>query len=133
MRHIINLLALFLVFTVSGCEKVSENAVDISVDFSWEGMEECGWGNPEVHFNGVPERTKSIQIKMYDHVYIMDHGKAVMPYTGNEVIPRGQFQKIQGPCPTSEPGRYEITIKALDENDVVIGKGSKERLFPEQG
>jgi len=69
---------------------------------------------------------------MYDHEYKYDHGKVIFPYTGNGIIDRGRFKEIQGPCHPGAPGRYEITIKAVDEKEVVIGIGSKERYFPEK-
>jgi len=132
MKFIINLLMVALTLCVLGCEKVSPDAVELSVDFSWEGMEPCGWGNPEIRFSDVPEPTKYIKVHMYDHVYSYDHGKATVPYTKNGIIERGRLKEIQGPCPPAHPGRYKITIKAIDENEVVIGIGSKERYFPEK-
>ena len=134
MKVILNLLIVALILSGFGCEseKVSPDAVKLSVDFSWEGMERCGWGNPEIRFSGVPEQTKFIKIQMYDHVYSHDHGKVIVPYTKNGIIGRGRLKEIQEPCPPGGPGRYEITIKALDENEVVIGIGSKERYFPEK-
>ncbi len=132
MKLLLNLLIVALIFSFYSCEKVSPNAVELSVDFSWVGMKPCGWGNPEIRFSGVPEKTKFIQIHMYDNVYRHDHGKVTVPFTGNGIIKRDRFIEIQGPCPGDSPGRYEITIKAIDENEVVIGMGSKERYFPEK-
>jgi hypothetical protein len=54
------------------------------------------------------------------------------PYGGKEVIAINRFKEIQGPCPVYTPGRYEITIKALDADETVIAVGSKERPFPEE-
>ncbi len=34
--------------------------------------------------------------------------------------------------PPDAPGRYKVTGKAIDENDVVVDVGSKERYFPEE-
>ena len=69
---------------------------------------------------------------MYDHEYLHDHGDVFVPYSGQDRIPRGLYQEIQGPCPPDTPGEYKITIRALDENEVTIGKGSKTRFFPEE-
>jgi len=132
MKFILNLLVILLIFSVFSCEKMAKDAVELSVDFTWEGMKPCGWGNPEIRFSGVPEHTKFIKIHMYDHAYSHDHGKVTIPYTGNGLIHRAIFKEIQGPCPMYTPGRYEITIKAIDENEVVIGIGSMERYFPEK-
>ena len=123
---------IFLLIVASGCEKVSPDAVTLTVDFSWEGMKPSDWGNPEIRVSNVPERTKSLILQMYDHAYSHDQGTVTLPYAGNGVIARGRFKEIQAPCPVYTPGRYEITIKAVDEKAVVIGIGSKERSFPEE-
>ena len=127
------LLIIGLVCLVAGCEKekISPNAVALSVAFSWNDMKPCGWGNPQIYISGVPAKTTYLKISMYDHVYRHDHGTVVVPYTGFEVIAKGHYKTIQGPCPPGSPGRYEITIKALDKDRTVIGIGSTERIFPE--
>ena len=131
MRVTLFLMMAVLMLSTSSCEKVSENAVKLSVDFTWENMKPCGWGNPQITFSGVPDRTKFIRIHMFDHAYSYDHGKVEFPYKGNNTIQKDRFMDIQGPCPAWSPGEYEITIKAIDENDIIIGIGSKTRFFPE--
>ena len=133
MKILLSLLMVVTVF-VSGCEKemVSQDAVALSIDFTWQGMQPCSWGNPEIRVSGVPEKTKILKISMYDHAYRHDHGTVLTPYTGRGVIAKDKFKKIQGPCPPGAPGRYEITVKALDDKEVVIGIGSQERIFPEK-
>lgn len=70
---------------------------------------------------------------MYDSVYLHDHGEVTIAYDGSGIIKMGVLEELQGPCPPDVPGRYKITVKALDENSVVIGTGSKRRYFPEEG
>lgn len=134
MKHPFLFLLIVIILSLSGCQndKVSPIAVQLSVDYTWQGLKPCGWGNPEIHVNGVPEKTKSLKISMYDHAYSHDHGTVKMPYAGETIISMDRFKKIQGPCPVYTPGLYEITIKALDDSETVIGTGSKERLFPEE-
>jgi|AP12_2_1047962.scaffolds.fasta_scaffold22739_1 phosphatidylethanolamine-binding protein (PEBP) family uncharacterized protein len=117
---------------ISACSNVSSDAVELKVDFSWAGMKPCGWGNPEIHVEGLPENTKSLKVSMYDSVYLHDHGEVILINDGSGIIPIGTTEELQGPCPPDVPGRYEITVKALDENNVVIGIGSKKRYFPEE-
>ncbi len=131
MKFAVFFLIFGLVFSVFGCENVSRDAVELSVDFSWEGMKPCGWGNPEIRVGGVPEKTKFLKISMFDHAYFHDHGSVTTPYSGNGNFARDAFKALQGPCPPWGPGRYEITVKAIDEQEGVIGVGSKERSFPE--
>jgi len=130
--HIVLLLALSLF--LSGCEKekVSQHVTKLSVEFTWEGLKQCGWGNPEIHVSGVPGETKSLKISMYDHAYSHDHGTVQMPYAGEKIIAKDRFKVIQRPCPVYTPGRYEITIKAFDDTETIIGMGSAERYFPEE-
>lgn len=125
------LLVVGLVFALISCEKVDQNVADLSVEFSWEGIRQCGWGNPEIQVDGVPERTKFLIVNMFDHAYSHDHGTVTFPYAGDNTIAKDRFKEIQGPCPAWTPGRYEITIKAVDDKEVVLGIGSKERMFPE--
>ena len=108
MKHLLPTIIIALIFTFYGCEKekVNQNAVELSVDFTWEGMEQCGWGNPEIHVDGIPEKTKFLKISMYDHAYRHDHGTVKMPYSGVGVIERDRFNKIQGPYPVYTPGQY---------------------------
>ena len=116
---------------ISACSNISSDAVDLEVDFSWEGMKACGWGNPEIHIKGLPVNTKSLKVSMYDSVYLHDHGEVILDHDGSGIIPMGSTKELQGPCPPDVPGSYEITVKALDEKNVVIGIGSKKRYFPE--
>lgn len=69
---------------------------------------------------------------MYDHVYKWDHGEASVAYDGSGHIGMGVLNTIKAPCPQEEPGKYEITVKALDQNGIVIGVGKKARFFPEK-
>jgi len=132
VNDMLRIVFIILLIVASGCEKVSPDAVTLTVDFSWEGMKPCDWGNPEIWVRGVPENTRFLILNMYDHAYSHDHGTVSMPYTGSGVIAKDRFKEIQCPCPVYTPGRYEITIKAVDEKEVVIGLGSKERRFPEE-
>ena len=58
MKHVITSVLIALLFSSFRCSNVSPDAVDLEVDFSWEGMEPCGWGIPEVGIRGEPENTK---------------------------------------------------------------------------
>ncbi len=125
------LLVVFSFFSF-GCSDVSSNAVDLEVDFTWEGMVPCGWGIPEIGINRVPENTKYLVVSMYDRAYFYDHGEVQVAYNGSNIIAQEALKEIQCPCPPDAPGRYKITVKAIDENEIVIGVGSKERYFPEE-
>ncbi len=99
MKFSVYLLIIGFAISVAGCEKVSPNAAELSVEFSWEGMKQCGWGNPELRVGGVPEKTKFLKISMYDHVYSHDHGTVTTPYTGNGDFRQGLIRAVAGPMP----------------------------------
>jgi len=125
---------ILMAFFGVGCEreKISQHVAEVSVKFTWEGLKPCDWGNPEIHISGVPGNTKFLKISMYDHAYSHDHGTVQMPYADEKIIAKDRFKEIQRPCPVYTPGRYEITIKALDDTETIIGMGSAERMFPEE-
>jgi hypothetical protein len=133
ITRMIVLTFLGFVLAFSGCDKPTSHpdAARLSVAFSWEGMKPCGWGNPEIHVDGVPAQTKFLIISMFDHAYKHDHGTVTMPFAGERTIARDRFKAIQGPCPSWSPGQYEITIKAVDEKETVIAIGRNQRPFPE--
>jgi hypothetical protein len=132
MKKTIFLVLFTFTFFSHGCSDVSPDAVDLEVDFSWEGMVPCGWGIPEIDIKRVPENTKYFVVSMYDHVYFYDHGEVKVAYSGSNIISKDSLKEIYCPCPPDTPGRYKITVKAIDENEIVIGVGTKERYFPEE-
>lgn len=132
MKNAFLLLSTVICILGFSCSNVSPDAAELVVDFSWEGMTPCGWGNPEITLGGVPENTKALVVSMYDSVYFHNHGEVTIAYDGIGIIKMGVLEELQGPCPPDVPGRYKITIKALDENDRVIGIGIKKRYFPEE-
>jgi len=125
-------LVLIAVTTIShGCSDVSPDAVDLQVDFSWEGMEPCGWGIPEVGIRGVPENTKYLVVDMYDHAYFFDHGEVKVIYNGSNIISRDSLKKIYCPCPlggpadTKLPSRLLMKMKLLSVSEAKKDTGQK--------
>ena len=129
MKISFGLVLIALSFFCSAC---SNDAVELAVDFTWEGMQACSWGNPEITIGEIPENTKFLEVSMYDSVYLYDHGEVTIAYDGSGVIKMGAIEKLQGPCPPDVPGRYKITVKALDGDKTVLAAGSKRRYFPEE-
>lgn len=133
MVKAILLILLCIYFSLYGCENKDPNAVELSVDFSWDGYTACDMGLPQMSIGNLPENTKILEISMYDHKFGFDHGKVHIEYNGSGDIAKGSYKDIKGPCPPpNDPGRYRITVKALDANNVVMGIGRKERYFPEE-
>lgn len=131
MKYTIPLVLLTLVFVFFGCSNVSPDAVELTVDFTWEGLVPCAvGGNPEIRIGGIPDDTKILVVRLYDHG--MSHGKQKFNNDGSGIIKKGALDEIEGPCPNIDAGRYKFKIEAVDENGVIIGIGSRERYFPEE-
>jgi hypothetical protein len=115
---------------LTGCSKVSPDAVELNVDFTWEGFSPCGAGShPEIRISGIPDETKFLVVKLTDHG--LSHGKQMLSYNGSGIIKKGALDKIESPCPMGDPGRYKYKIQALNENNVILGTGSRLRYYPE--
>jgi hypothetical protein len=128
-----NIVYVFLVALVvlAGCSKVSPDAVELGVDFTWEGFSPCGVGShPEIRISGIPDETKFLVVKLTDHG--LSHGKQMLSYDGTGAIKKKALDKIESPCPMGDPGQYKYKIEALNENNVIIGAGSRLRYFPEE-
>jgi hypothetical protein len=48
-------------------KEAQQNTAELSIDFTWEGLRRCGWGNPKIHIGDVPPQTRFLKISMYDH------------------------------------------------------------------
>ena len=125
---------LFLFIVGCGTKEIQQDVDNLSVEFSWEGMKSCDWGNPEINIGGIPAKTKFLIIDIKDIAYHdRDSSTLKIPYDGNGMIPKGKYKEMKTPCPGLLPGTYELTIEAIDENELVIGVGREKRSFPENG
>ncbi len=132
MKFVFCMCLMLASFCSLTCSDVSPDAVDLAVDFSWDGIQACSMGNPEIRIGGLPANTQFLEISMFDSVYIHNHGEVTIENDGSGIIKLGAIEELQGPCPPDVPGRYKITVTALDANRVVVGTGSKRRYFPEE-
>ena len=77
---------------------------------------------------GIPQGKKIDYMRDIDNRY--NHGGGTFAYDGSNLIPVGVLKEYQGPCPVSyHPPRYEITVKAIDENGNVIAFGKKMKKY----
>jgi hypothetical protein len=132
MPMILTILSILIApfFSFMGCSNVSEDAVELTVDFTWEGLLPCTvGGNPEIRVGGIPDDTKVLVVSLYDHG--LSHGKQSLPHDGSGIIKKEILNEIEGPCPFSDPGKYKFKIEAVNENKVIIGVGSRVRYYPE--
>jgi hypothetical protein len=131
MKQIFAYVLIIALLVLVSCSKVSSDAVELRVDFTWEGFDPCGVGsNPEIRVSGIPDETKILVVKLYDHG--LSHGKQSLSYDGSGIIKKNTLDKIESPCPIGDPGQYKYKIEALNENKVIIGIGSRVRYYPEK-
>ena len=125
-----NIFLLIILLFLLGCSKDYSNLPQISVDFKWPEANTYQT-SPEIKLGNVPDHTKSFKIKMYDLDNRYGHGGGTCANNGSNLIPEGTLGNYEGPYP---PGnmrpRYEISVKALDDNGKVIAFGKKIRRFP---
>ena len=132
MKHVIISVLIALFFSFFGCSDVSPDAVELQVDFTWDGMIPCALGgNPEIRVSVVPAETKDLIVTLYDHDG-MGHSKQTLSYDGSGIIKRGVLDAIESPCPFFDSARYTFKVEAVNENGIAIGIGSRERSFPEE-
>ena len=62
MKRTIFLVLIAVTVISHGCSDVSPDAINLEIDFSWEGMVACSWGIPEIGIKGVPENTKYLVV-----------------------------------------------------------------------
>jgi phosphatidylethanolamine-binding protein (PEBP) family uncharacterized protein len=125
---------IFSFLLVSGCAttKVAPDAVDLTVDFSWEGIKRCSNHSPEINVSGIPPTTKSFKVELKDlDVPTWDHGGGAVTNDGSGLIPPGSLKSgYNGPCPPSGSHSYQFTVKAVNEAGIIIGIGKATKKFP---
>jgi phosphatidylethanolamine-binding protein (PEBP) family uncharacterized protein len=128
----IGITALIIFLIILGCSEDYTNLPQISVDFIWLKGQVCfDERSPEITLKNVPNNTKLFKIKMVDIDNRYNHGGGTVTYDGSDRIPVGALKNYKGPCPLSTMNpRYEIRVKAIDENDKVIAFGKKFKKYP---
>jgi len=130
MKHNITYVLIIALIVLINCSNVSPDAIEMKVDFTWDGLVPCALGgNPEIRISGIPEGTKTFVVSLYDHG--MSHGKQTLGNDGSGIIRKGALDEIEGPCPFADSGRYKFKVEAVNANKKIIGIGSLERNYPE--
>ena len=128
----------FLTVTVSlivlcCCTDDARDVASMGVEFKWQPIDYAAQENPEIKLTGVPEGTKRFFVGLVDlNVSTYDHGGGFVDNDGSGFIARGTIQgNYNGPAPWLPDmiHDYEITVKAYDVDERVIGVGKKVEKF----
>lgn len=131
-------LALLVFFVIPGLifgcvsAKVSPNAVELGVKFSWTKASKCSSTSPKIYVSNIPAGTKFFQVKLKDFdAPNWNHGGGKVANNASGVIKAGALKNgYNGPCPPGGSHRYEFTVKAIDKEGVIIGIGKAMKKFP---
>jgi phosphatidylethanolamine-binding protein (PEBP) family uncharacterized protein len=134
MKTVCHGFVLVLVVLVLGaCSGDPANITQMGVDFEWQQIDKGSQDNPEIRLTGVPAGTRRFLVSLVDlNLSGFDHGSGFAINDGSGVIARGAVKgSYNGPDPPFASVRhtYEITVKAYDAEDKVIGIGRKARAF----
>ena len=113
--------------------KIPKDAAEMTVDFSWEGVEACTHDSPEIRVSNIPDGTEELRVKLKDiDVPEWNHGGGNMKNVESGIIPAGALKLgYNGPCPPPK-GRhkYELSVMAVNADGVIIGFGKARQSFP---
>jgi phosphatidylethanolamine-binding protein (PEBP) family uncharacterized protein len=127
----LNSIIWILFIILFGCSDDYSNLPQMSVDFNWPKDQKCfDERSPRITLENVPNSTKSFQINLYDLDSRYDHGGGTVTFEGLEILAEGSLKEYKGPCPGYGSPRYQLTVKAIDENGKVIAIGKQTKKFP---
>jgi phosphatidylethanolamine-binding protein (PEBP) family uncharacterized protein len=105
----------------------------MGVDFEWQRIDFGSTENPKIRLTGVPEGTKRFFVGLVDlDISTYDHGGGFVDNDGAGLIARGSVKgNYNGPAPWLPDmiHDYEITVKAYDEDEKLIGMGKNVKKF----
>ena len=132
MKLVISSILIALFVALTSCSDVSPNAVELTLDYTWEGFSPCLPGtNPEIRVSGIPEDTKYLVVSM-SHSGFSD-GEQKIAYEGSGIITKDSLDKIDGPCDLPiGTNRFKYKVEAFNEKGDIIGVGSKARDYPDK-
>jgi len=113
--------------------KIPKDAAEMTVEFSWEGIDACTHDSPEIRVTPIPEGTAELQVRLKDiSMPAWNHGGGKVEHDGSGVIPAGALTLgYNGPCPPPDQRhKYEFSVMAVDADGAIIGFGKARQSFP---
>ncbi len=101
----------------------------MGVSFDWGPTKKCfDPKSPPMRLSGVPDGTRTLDIRMVDRNAVFNHGGGKVAYTGQKSLPYGAF-RYKGPCPPDGTHYYKIIVTALDASGRKLASGSDTKPF----
>ena len=115
-------------------QDIPSDAGVLKVNLLLKGMEKCKSNTiPEikVYKDGVPTGTKKLYLLIEDlDFHNFPHGVKLIPYEDSDIVLQEKF-KIVPLCPPKGSHQYRLTVRALDNEDKIVGYGQVTQQFPE--
>jgi len=126
------------IILIAGCAnnpdkiKIPKDAAEMTVEFSWEGIEACTHDSPELRVSAVPDATTDLRVRLKDiSLPEWNHGGGQVKHDGSGVIPAGALKLgYNGPCQPSGRHKYEFSVMAVNADGVIVGFGKARHSFP---
>ncbi|MFO7715561.1 hypothetical protein [Desulfosarcina sp.] len=113
--------------------KIPDEAAEMMVDLSWEGIQACTHESPEIRVSSIPGGTDELRVKLKNvDVPEWNHGGGIVKHDGSGIIPAGGLHLgYNGPCPPAGTRHaYELSVMAVDAEGAIIGFGKTRKPFP---
>jgi phosphatidylethanolamine-binding protein (PEBP) family uncharacterized protein len=112
--------------------QIPKDAAQMTVDFSWEGIQPCTHESPEIRVSAIPDGTSELRVNLRDiSMPAWNHGGGNVINDGSGIIPAGALNiGYNGPCPPRGRHKYEFSVMAMNADGVIIGFGKVRRSFP---
>ncbi len=112
--------------------KIPKDAAEMTVDFSWQGIDACTHESPQLRVSAVPDGTAELSVRLKDiSMPAWNHGGGKVKHDGSGVIPAGALKLgYNGPCPPSGRHDYEFSVMAVNADGAIIGFGKARQPFP---
>lgn len=124
------LASLLMLFGACSNDALDPDLAQISVEFVWD-TKNLGT-SPEMTLKNVPQGTVYFKVRMFDLDNRYPHGDEKIKNDNSNIIKPGAIDPYQEPAPMYGSPRYEVTIKAFNQEGKIIGIGKKMRRYPEE-
>ena len=113
--------------------EIPHDVKKLKVDLSLEGMKKfVSTTIPEikVYQDGIPTETRQLYLILEDlDFHSFPHGVKLIPYEGIDLVLQESL-KIAPLSPLNGSHQYRLTVRALDQEDRIIGIGLATQQFP---